>query len=144
VDRPRRKQNDATTMLQKAIKLKQKKNLEPLKGNSFASLHVDSLYQLVTDVNVHLGVDSSEAHSIISKLMGDELENVSKFVEENPEAALLANMEITMITEKTVELALVNSDQLNGQAPWNLYKAHLNHLGGQRLSKGGGPRVDAN
>jgi hypothetical protein len=44
--------------------------MEPLKGNSFASLHIDSLHQLVKDVNLHLGVDSCESHSIINKLMG--------------------------------------------------------------------------
>jgi hypothetical protein len=116
VDRQRRKQNDWTTMLQKAMLLKQKKNLEPLKGNSFASLHSKSLYQFVKDVNVHLGVDSSEAQSIISKLVGDEIENVNKFVEENLEVLLPANMEIDLISEKTTEQALENSNQLRDQA----------------------------
>jgi hypothetical protein len=37
-------------MLQKAMELKQKKNLKPLKGNSFASLHTESLQQLAKDV----------------------------------------------------------------------------------------------
>jgi hypothetical protein len=116
VDRQRRKQNDWTTMLQKAMLLKQKKNLEPLKGNSFASLHSESLYQFVKDVNVHLGVDSSEAQSIISKLVGNEIENVNKFVEENLEVLLPANMEIDLISEKTTEQALENSNQLRDQA----------------------------
>jgi hypothetical protein len=41
VERQRRKQNDGVTMLQKAMKLKEKKNLDSLEGNSFASLHFE-------------------------------------------------------------------------------------------------------
>jgi hypothetical protein len=107
-------------MMQKAMNLKQKKNVEPLKGNSFASLHIDSLHQLAKDVNLHLGVDSCEAQSIISKLIGEEVENVNKFVEENPEILLPTNLEIDHAAEKIVEQALMTDDQLKGQPPWNL------------------------
>jgi hypothetical protein len=92
VDRQRRRQNDGTSMLQKTMNLKQKKILEPLKGISFASLHIDSLHQLAKDVNLHLGVDSYESHSIINKLMGEEIENVNRFVEENSDILLPTNL----------------------------------------------------
>jgi hypothetical protein len=38
VDKPRRNQNNAGTVLQKAMQIKKKKNLEGIKGNSFAVL----------------------------------------------------------------------------------------------------------
>jgi hypothetical protein len=38
VDRPRRSKNIGETVMQKAMLIKQKKNLEVTKGNSFATL----------------------------------------------------------------------------------------------------------
>jgi hypothetical protein len=46
------------------MKLK-KKNLEPLKGNAFASLHVDNLSKIATDVCLKLGTSSAEMDFII-------------------------------------------------------------------------------
>jgi hypothetical protein len=39
-------------MLQKAVQLKQKKNLDLFKGNSFAALHVDYLNQCPAAVDI--------------------------------------------------------------------------------------------
>jgi hypothetical protein len=43
VERPRRRTNDGIPVMDKAMNLKRKKNLEPLKGNQFAVLHNESL-----------------------------------------------------------------------------------------------------
>jgi ApbE superfamily uncharacterized protein (UPF0280 family) len=97
-------------MLQKAMKLKQKNNLEPLKCNSFASLHTDSLQQLAKDVKIQLGVDSLEAHSIIDKLVVEEVHNVNRFVEENPEILLPVDLEIEQVAGEVMEQAVVVND----------------------------------
>jgi hypothetical protein len=60
------------------MKLKQKKNLEPLKGNAFATLHIDSLNQLANDMNLQLGIDTSDAASFINKLIDEENMNYDK------------------------------------------------------------------
>jgi hypothetical protein len=41
------------------MELKQKKNFEPLKGNSFAALQFDSINQMSTDVNIKIGNDKN-------------------------------------------------------------------------------------
>jgi hypothetical protein len=48
-----RRQTNGTSMLQKAMELKQKKKLEPLKCNSFVALHADSLAK---DMNLKFGI----------------------------------------------------------------------------------------
>jgi hypothetical protein len=59
------------------MNLKQK-NLEPFKGNSFASLHSDALNQLARDSNLYLGADSLESDTIVNKLMVEENKKVVK------------------------------------------------------------------
>jgi hypothetical protein len=94
VERQRRKQNDGVTMLQKGMKLKEKKNLGSLEGNSFAPLHIDSLNQIVQDVRFKVGNDASDAESFINKFIGEEQSNFDRFVGENPEIFLPVNLDI--------------------------------------------------
>jgi hypothetical protein len=66
------------------MKLKEKKNnLGALKGNSFASLHFDSLYQMAKNVKISLGSNTSDAKAFINKLIEEEKNNLAKFVGDN-------------------------------------------------------------
>jgi hypothetical protein len=56
-------------MMQKAMQLKQKKNLDFLKGNSFTVLDVDYLNQCAAGVGVELGNNPDDANLIINKLI---------------------------------------------------------------------------
>jgi hypothetical protein len=103
VNRQIRRHNDGTSMLQRSMTLKQNKNLEPLKGNSFASLHSDALNQLAIDVNLFLGADSLEADTIVNKLMIEEDKKVNFFMEENPEILLPSNLDVSLESEIEVE-----------------------------------------
>jgi hypothetical protein len=105
-------------MLQKAMKLKQKNNLEPLKCNSFASLHTDSLQQLAKDVKIQLGGDSLEAQSIVDKLVVDEIGNVNRFVEENPEILLPVDLETEQGAGEAIEQVVVVNNQIETHAPF--------------------------
>jgi hypothetical protein len=60
VDRPRRNQNNARTVLQKAMQIKKKKNLEGIKGNSFAILQIDYLNQIAQDASIETGCDNDD------------------------------------------------------------------------------------
>jgi hypothetical protein len=94
-----RRHNDGTSMLQRSTNLKQKKNLESLKGNSFASVHSDALNQLARDVNLFLRDDSLEADTIVNKLMIEEDNKVNIFMEENPEILLPSNLDVSLESE---------------------------------------------
>jgi hypothetical protein len=61
VERQRRRKDTSVSMLQRAMNLKQRKNLEPFKGNPFDSLESENLQELASDVNVKLGRNSNEA-----------------------------------------------------------------------------------
>jgi hypothetical protein len=76
----RRRQTNGTSMLQKAMELKQKKKLEPLKCNSFVALHADSLAK---DMNLKFGIDTSDANNIIDNMIAEEKRNINKFVDVN-------------------------------------------------------------
>jgi hypothetical protein len=100
VDRERRK-DDGTKVLQKAMALKQKKNLEPLKGNSFSILTSDYLNKVTRDVDLDLGLDKSEANEIIDNLIVEESENFKKFSEENHEVLLPPNLDLALKNDHT-------------------------------------------
>jgi hypothetical protein len=59
-------------MLQKAMELKKRKNLEPMKGNFCAALQVENLVKLACDIKLHVGDDKSESKMIIDNLIDEE------------------------------------------------------------------------
>jgi hypothetical protein len=61
VDRQRRKENDGTSMLQKAMELKKREKLDHLKGNVFAALQFDTLDILACEMNLQARVDKFDA-----------------------------------------------------------------------------------
>jgi hypothetical protein len=83
LERQRRK-HDNVPILQRAMELKKKKNLEPVKGNHFTSLHPDMLNQMAIDVNLKFGENSDEANFIINNLVTIEQDAYDSFVKENP------------------------------------------------------------
>jgi hypothetical protein len=85
--------------------IEEKRNLEPLKGNSFACSNTDYLNQNVRDVNINLGDDISEANEIINNLVVQEKKNYEKFVDENPDILLPTNLnvEIELHSESEAE-----------------------------------------
>jgi hypothetical protein len=99
-------------MLQRAMELKKRKNLEPTKGNSFAVLQVDKLNKVAMDVNIKIGKDRDESCRIINNLVDSEKIVYDKFVGENPEV-LPSNLEL--------ENVLV-SDPLKGDGDQNRCK----------------------
>jgi hypothetical protein len=68
------------TMMQKAIELKKKKNLEPLKGNIFAPLQCDDLDVMSMDINIKVGLDKSDKFKILNNMIYDEESRVEQFV----------------------------------------------------------------
>jgi hypothetical protein len=54
-------------MLERAVNLKKKRNLEPTKGNRFISLQVDDLSQMAKDVNIKVDSEGSDQDSILKK-----------------------------------------------------------------------------
>jgi hypothetical protein len=97
VERPRRKSNNEATMLQKAMDLKKKKNLENARGNSFAALQVDELNKVARDINIKIGNDRKESCMIINNLVGSENRVYEEFVGENHEVLLPTNMDLENI-----------------------------------------------
>jgi AICAR transformylase/IMP cyclohydrolase PurH len=55
VERPRRAKNTGGTIMQKAMLIKKRKNLEVAQGNSFAALQIDYLNQIVNDASIKIG-----------------------------------------------------------------------------------------
>jgi hypothetical protein len=72
VERNRRKNNSEGSMLQKAMDLKKKKNLEYTRGNSFATLQNIELNKVALDVNIKIGNDAVESGRIIDTLVDSE------------------------------------------------------------------------
>jgi hypothetical protein len=82
------------TMMQRAMELKKKKNLEPLKGNAFASLHTDNLCRIASDVSLKLATTSIEMDFIIKNLAEDDSKKFKNFVREIPEMKLPISRDI--------------------------------------------------
>jgi hypothetical protein len=99
VERPRRKGNDEVPMMEKAMELKRKRNLEPLKGNRFVVLQFDSLKQFAQDVHIKLGVDTTECDEFINKLIGEEKDKFINFALQNPDVLLPVNLDVELNVE---------------------------------------------
>jgi hypothetical protein len=56
-------------MLERAVNLKKKRNLDPTKGNRFLSLQVDDLCQMTKDVNNKVDSEGSGQDSILKKMI---------------------------------------------------------------------------
>jgi hypothetical protein len=54
------------------MQLKQKKNLDTLRGNSFVALQFDTLNQISREVNIKIGRDNVENDKIIKNLIETE------------------------------------------------------------------------
>jgi hypothetical protein len=87
VGRQRRKTTTGT-MMDTAMELKKKRNLEPMKGNKFDALKFDNLHALACDVNVKIGIDFDETRQIIDNLVIAEENKFENFVAENLEVLL--------------------------------------------------------
>jgi hypothetical protein len=87
VERQRRRQDNGGSMMQKAMKLNKKKNLDSLKGNPFSVLQSNTLNQIAADIDI--GIDENECNRIIDNLVENEI-----FVEENPEVLLPTDLDI--------------------------------------------------
>jgi hypothetical protein len=112
VERQRRSQNCGETMLQKAMGIKKKKNLEPLKGNSFAPLQSDDLNVLAMDINIKVGRNDSENSNILNKMISSEVIKSDRFVGQNPEVMLPTDLEIDLICDNIGHVLPNESDHL--------------------------------
>jgi hypothetical protein len=99
VERPRRKKNTGGTVLQQAMELKQRKNLEPIKGNSFSALQIDTLNQIALDSNIRIGGDNEENEKLIDNLVQLEKQQHDMFLNDNPEILLPVNLEVDPVME---------------------------------------------
>jgi hypothetical protein len=99
VERCRRRQNDGGTVMQKAMKIKRRKNLEHQKDISFASMNVDYLNQVARDTNIRIGCNNDESARLINSLIADEKVNYDQFVDENPDIALPSNLDVEIVVE---------------------------------------------
>jgi hypothetical protein len=113
VERQRRNQNKGGTMLQKAMELKQRKNLEPFKDNSFAALQFESLNQIVDDANIKIGNNKDDKATLINKLINLEKEQYENFVDNYPRIVLPANLEIDMACQNdpSTSSGILNAEQ---------------------------------
>jgi hypothetical protein len=94
VERNRRKQNNGTSMLQKAMELKKKKNLESVKGNSISALQAENLAKIADDINLLVGSDIVESSRIIDNLIEVEKQNFDQFVGDHPDVMLPTNLDV--------------------------------------------------
>jgi hypothetical protein len=67
--------------------------LEPIKGNSFASLSFDSLNQIAMAANLKIGSNNSDTSRLTNNLMQVDKEQYEQFVGTNPETLLLDNLD---------------------------------------------------
>jgi hypothetical protein len=87
-------------ILQKAMELKKKKDLELFKGNPVAVLHTDYLNQYAVDVDVILGNYEVEATEVINNFVNNEIECFDRFVEQNPEVLLPCNLDLDLVGDE--------------------------------------------
>jgi hypothetical protein len=99
VERQRRRQDNDIPVLQRAMKLKQRKLLEQVKGNPFDSLQFEKLKQIANDIHLKFGKDSDENKIVINSLVEEEQKCFNTFAEENLEV-LLPNNHILHAIEK--------------------------------------------
>jgi hypothetical protein len=73
VDRTKRRKNDGTTMMKKAMELKKrKKNLKPMKGNPFSALSTENFENLTDVMKLHVSLDKYESKKVIETLIDRE------------------------------------------------------------------------
>jgi hypothetical protein len=83
-------------MLQRAMNLKKKKNLEQFRGISFACLDNEYLSHVDKEVNLGIGNNASENGINILDLIDEEKKNYNNFVGDNPEVLLRTNLDISL------------------------------------------------
>jgi hypothetical protein len=96
VDRPRRSQNTGETTMEKDMHIKQKKNLEVVKGNSFSDFQTDYLNQVAQDAHIRIGCDNDDNSRLIDSLKNEESLKHINFVDENPDMLLPANLDVEL------------------------------------------------
>jgi hypothetical protein len=79
--------------MQRAMELKQKKNLDA-KGNSFSVLQSSALNNIASNVNIKIGKGLVENNKIINELVQSEVNNFEQFVEENPDILLPTTVDV--------------------------------------------------
>jgi hypothetical protein len=97
VERQRRRRDNGVPVMERAMELKKKKNLEHVRGNPFASLQFDNLINIVKDVNLKSGNSSNEARIIIDDLILDEQCGYDNFIESNPDTLLPPDLEVDIV-----------------------------------------------
>jgi hypothetical protein len=93
-------------MMQRAMKLKQKKNLETVKGNPFSTLQFNNLDQIALDVNLKFGYNSAKSKLIISNQIRDDRKNYDNFIEENPDILLPVNLDLESVQKLMLAMML--------------------------------------
>jgi hypothetical protein len=103
VERQRRGQNQGSSMKlverQRSMKLKKKRNMEPVKGNKFVVLQFPELNQISKDVDIKIGHDKSDSITIINDTIEYETRRCEKFARDNPEIMLPMNLDVCNINE---------------------------------------------
>ena len=115
VERERRYKNDGKTVMQRAMSLKQQKNLEnmPFKGNSFAAINNDFLKKMSNDVNICIGSDTMDNTRVINNLKVTEMEKVDRFTVENPKVLLPANLDIFHVDVQSTHIVTNDEGELS-------------------------------
>jgi hypothetical protein len=99
VERQRRGQKHGGIMMQKAMEMKKRKNLELVKGNKFAALQYTELNQISNDIDVKIGHDKSGSINIINALIESKNKRCEQFVRDNPEVILPVNLDVCNIMD---------------------------------------------
>jgi hypothetical protein len=83
-----------------------KKNLEPLKGNSFTVLQLNDLEQLASDVNIAIGSDKDHRTMLINNMVMAEKNIHDEFVGNNPEVwvCLPGNLDVAIELVPPIEV----------------------------------------
>jgi hypothetical protein len=101
--------DNAGTVLKKAMQIKKKKNLEDVKGNSFAVLQVDYLNQIARDASIRIGRDNEENVKLIDKLVREEELKHNQFADENPYMILPVNLDFELDVKENVNTEAVSN-----------------------------------
>jgi hypothetical protein len=75
------------------MELKQKRNLEPIQGNSFVALRFENLNQVAKDANIKIGRNEKENTELISNLMEMDKNQYDHFISANPDVILPVNLD---------------------------------------------------
>jgi hypothetical protein len=81
-------------MLERAMNLKKKRNLEPTKGNRFLALKIDDLSQMAKDVNIKVVNEGSGQDNLFNKMLIADHDRFEGFAEHNPKSILPVNLDI--------------------------------------------------